>query len=184
MDRSVIRKILWLGAGKVVFRMCPGPAFGVRRLVLVLFGAKLAPDAKVYRTCSVYAPWLLTMDSGATLGPYVDCYNCARVSIGKNTTISQRSFLCTGTHDINTRLIFKEPRMELISKPIEIGDFVWICAECFVGPGVRIREGTVLYARCILVKDTEAWTVYGGGGARIIKKRRIDDENQKLLENT
>ena len=67
----------------------------------------------------------------------------AEVSIGSNTCVSQRSFLCTGSHD------FGKPSFDLITEPIHIGDSSWICAQAFVGPGSTIPSGTMLKAGAV-----------------------------------
>jgi putative colanic acid biosynthesis acetyltransferase WcaF len=55
--------------------------------------------------------------------------------------------------------------------PIKIEDNVWICADAFVGPGVTVFEGAVLGARGVLMKNTEAWGVYGGNPAIKVNNR-------------
>ena len=82
-----------------------------------------------------------------------------------NATVSQRTYLCTASHDI------RSPRHEQTEKPIIIEDRAWVAAEAFIGPGVTIGEGAVVGARAAVFKDVEAWTVVGGNPAREIGKR-------------
>jgi putative colanic acid biosynthesis acetyltransferase WcaF len=90
--------------------------------------------------------------------------------IGNQVTISQRTYLCTASHDIS---LASHPQIE---KPIVIENRAWVAAEAFVGPGVTIGEGAVVGARGCVFKDVEPWTVVGGNPARFIKKRTIKDE--------
>ena len=82
-----------------------------------------------------------------------------------NATVSQRTYLCTASHDI------RSPRHEQTEKPIIIEDRAWVAAEAFIGPGVTIGEGAVVGARAAVFKDVEAWTVVGGNPARFLKRR-------------
>ena len=87
------------------------------------------------------------------------------ITIGANTIISQKAYLCASTHD------FTKPDFPLICKPITIGDSVWVAAEAFIGPGVIIEDGGVIGARASVFKNVDSWTVVGGNPAQFIKKR-------------
>ena len=52
------------------------------------------------------------------IGDEVLILSLAPVKIGSNVCISQRAFLCTGSHD------FRSEGFDLITKPIEIGEEV------------------------------------------------------------
>jgi putative colanic acid biosynthesis acetyltransferase WcaF len=87
------------------------------------------------------------------------------IRLGRNATVSQYAYLCTGTHDIS------DPHMKLVTAPIIIGDSAWVCADTFIAPGVTLGEGAVAGARSSVYKDVEPWTVVGGNPAKFIKKR-------------
>ncbi|GHC04795.1 hypothetical protein GCM10007047_22040 [Cerasicoccus arenae] len=95
----------------------------------------------------------------------VDCYNVDKIVLKDKVTVSQRSFLCTASHDIDS---LQRP---LIHAPITIEQHVWVCAEAFVGPGVTIFEGAVVAARAVVIKNVEAWAVVAGNPAKKIKHR-------------
>ncbi|GHV67909.1 putative colanic acid biosynthesis acetyltransferase WcaF [Spirochaetia bacterium] len=138
-----------------------------KSFILRLFGAKIHKTANVYSSAKIYIPWNLEMDAYACLASDVDCYNVAKIKIGAHTTVSQKSFLCTASHDIH------DPLNALITAPITIEDQVWIAADAFIGMGVTIGQGSVIGACSAVFKDVESWTVVGGNPARFIKKREI-----------
>ncbi len=78
------------------------------------------------------------------IGDEVLVLSLDRVRIGSNVCISQRAFLCTGSHD------FRKATFDLITEPIEIGDGCWIAACAFIGPGAVVPAGT-------MVKAGEVW---------------------------
>ena len=141
---------------------------GWKRMLLRIFGAKIAPTAVVYSSAKVYYPANLTMDDYACLASDVDCYNVASIHIGANSTISQGAYLCTASHDITN------PLNPLITSPIVIEDQAWVAADAFVGMGVTIGQGAVVGARAAVFKSVEPWTVVGGNPAKFIKKRILD----------
>ena len=59
-----------------------------------------------------------------------------------------------------------------------IEDQVWICTQAFVGPGVVVKEGALLGACCVLMKDAEAWTIYAGNPARKVNERILVDKSR------
>lgn len=92
--------------------------------------------------------------------------------IGDKVTVSQNSYLCGGSHDIS------DLALGFVTKPIEIKDYAWICANCFIMMGVKIEEGCIIGATSSLFKSTEPWSVYGGNPAKFIKKRILKSNNQ------
>lgn len=136
-----------------------------RKLILLIFGAKLGKGCNIYSSVRIWAPWNLTMGDDSCMAPEVDCYNVAKISIGDRSTISQKSYLCTASHDIS------DPFHRLITSPIEIEDQVWVAADAFVGMGVRIGQGAVVGARSAVFKDVKPWTVVGGNPSHVINKR-------------
>lgn len=87
--------------------------------------------------------------------------------MGNKVVISQYSYLCTATHD------YESEANTLCWKTIEVGNYAWVAADTFVGPGVTVGEGAVVGARAVVFKDVEPWTVVGGNPAKFIKKRVV-----------
>jgi putative colanic acid biosynthesis acetyltransferase WcaF len=142
---------------------------GYRRFVLRLFGAEIGMNANIYSSSRIWAPWNLKIGSFSTIGPHVNVYNQGKITIGNNTVISQKSYLCASTHD------FQIPNYPLIVKPIDIGDQVWVATDVFIGPGVEIGEGVVVGARAAVFGKVSPWIVVGGNPAKFIKKRELKD---------
>ena len=163
-------RVIWNIVYIFLFRPFGTKAFRTwRNFLLRCFGAKLHSGAGVYSSAKIWCPWNLEMDDNAWIGPQVDCYNAALIKMEKNSTISQRAFICTASHNISSK------KHELITSPIIIEQQAWIAAEAFIGPGVTIGEGAVVGARACVVKNVEPWTVVGGNPAKFIKKREIND---------
>lgn len=166
-----IRRLAWGLVCLLFFRPTPRWLFDQWRIFLLrLFGAKIGIGCRVAPSCSVWAPWNLSIGDRTALAEGVECYCVDRVSIGSNVCVSQRAFLCTASHDIRT---LQRP---LAHRPIMIQDHGWICAEAFVGPGVTLGEGAVVAARAVVMHDVAAWKVVGGNPAKLIKDRDLEEE--------
>ena len=158
-------RLLWSLVWLLCARWTPGVASPWRVLLLNCFGARVSPRAAVASSARIWLPSHLEMGPRSTLGPGVDCYNMAPIRIGARTIVSQRAFLCAGTHDI------RDPDFQLTAREITIGDDVWIAAEAFVAPGVKIGDGCVLAARACAFGNLDTWTVYRGNPAVATKPR-------------
>lgn len=56
------------------------------------------------------------------------------------------------------------------TKPIVIGDEVWIGCKSIILKGVRIGNGAIVAAGSVVTKDVEPYTLVGGTPARVIKR--------------
>ena len=64
------------------------------------------------------------------------------------------------------------------SKPIIIGDHVWIGMNVLILKGVNIGEGAIVGAGSVVTKDVPAWTLVGGNPARVIRKLKTLNETK------
>ena len=159
---------LWNVVWLLLFRPTPRVLHAWRAMLLRLFGAKLGRAVHVYPSAKIWAPWNLEMDDHACLSEQVDCYCVEKIQIGKHSTVSQYSFLCSASHD------YTKSHMPLVAAPITIGNRVWITADVFVGPGVTIHDGVVITTRSTVLDDIPAWFVARGTPAVPVKVRELD----------
>lgn len=159
-------RLVWEIVYNCLFRPSPRPLYAWRSFLLRLFGAEMAPRARVSPTARIWAPWNLRCDTVATVGPNVIVYNPKLIHIGSHAILSQESYLCGATHDYN------DPAFPTVARPMKVGRYAWVCARASVQPGVTIGEGAVLALGSVAVSDLEPWTIYGGVPARRIKVRK------------
>jgi putative colanic acid biosynthesis acetyltransferase WcaF len=152
-------RILWAVA-QPFFRFSPRVFWGWRVAMLRLFGASVGANVQIYPSVVIALPWNLTIDSHASVGDRAILYNLGRVSIGPGASISQGAHLCAGTHD------YRKSSLPLLKLPISIGEGAWVCADAFVGPGVKIGNYAILGARAVAMRDIEDWTIATGNPAK------------------
>ncbi len=163
-----VKRLLWNVTWGLLARPLPRSVGRKWKLFLLqLFGAKVHKSANVYSSVRIYSPWNLEMHENSCLAPEVDCYNVDKVIIGANTVVSQKTYLCTASHDISST------DYPLIHKPIILKDQVWVGASVFIGLGVTIEQGAVVGATSSVYKNVESWTVVGGNPAKVLKKREF-----------
>ncbi|WP_299319666.1 putative colanic acid biosynthesis acetyltransferase [uncultured Maribacter sp.] len=166
--KSRVKRVIWSITYFLFFRFFFLNIFRTwRNFILRLFGAKIGNNSLVYASVKIWAPWNLEIGSFSAIGRNVDIYNQGLISIGSNTIISQKSYICASSHYHTT------PSLEWYAAPVYIKDQVWICADAFIGPGVIIEDGAVVGARSAVFKKVDSWTVVGGNPAKFIKTREI-----------
>jgi putative colanic acid biosynthesis acetyltransferase WcaF len=160
-----VARALWNICFVTLYRPSPRVAHKFRVLLLRAFGADVDWNAHPYPRCRIWLPRNLRMGAYSCLADDVDCYNVSPISLEAFATVSQYSYLCSASHDL------EDARFSLFSKPIRIGCRAWVAARCYVGPGVSVAEGAVVGANACVYQNVPAWTVVGGNPARPIGMR-------------
>jgi len=160
-----VRRQAWNICWALLYRISPRPLHSWRVFLLRCFGAKLGPRCHFYPASRVWAPWNLVCADSACLGDGAEIYNPSPAFLGSHAVVSQDAYLCGATHDYN------DPAFPLISFPISLGAYCWICARAAIVPGVKVGEGAVLGMGSLATHDLKPWTVYAGVPAREIKRR-------------
>jgi putative colanic acid biosynthesis acetyltransferase WcaF len=138
---------------------------GIRVLLLRSFGAKIGSGVIIRHGVNITFPWKLSVGNSVWIGEGAKILNLAPVSIEANCCISQRAFLCTGSHR------FSQPTFDLVTKPIEIKEGSWVAAQVFVGPGVIIGPNSMCVAGSVVLSDVPPDTTVIGNPA-ILRKAR------------
>lgn len=162
-----VARSLWSVFYLLFFRYTPRFSHKWRAFVLKCFGAKVGTNVHIYPKVVIWAPWNLVIGDNVGIANEVNLYCQGKIVIGNRVTISQGSYVCTGTHDYTLK------NHPLITKPINIENNVWVAAECFIHPGVTIGEGAVVGARSVITKDLPQWSVCSGNPCLVVKKREI-----------
>ena len=162
--------LLWWFVQAIAFPLTPQPLYGVRRSLLRWFGAKIGKNVLIRPSARFTYPWKITIGDHSWIGDDVVLYSLERIYIGKHCVISQKSYLCTGSHDI------QKPAFDLITAPINLSNGVWVAADCFIGPGVQIGANAVIGARSSVFKDMPEGQVCLGSPCRPCYPREVKSE--------
>ena len=133
--------------------------------MLKSFGANLSGMPFIHSTTRIQIPWNLTMKHRACLGEHANAYSLGKIDIQEGATIAQEAYLCTGTHD------FKDPSLQLITKPITIGKNSFIGARAMILPGVSIGDQAIVGAMSLVSKNVPDHQIVAGNPAKKIGER-------------
>ncbi len=166
-----VKRGLWACVQLPFWSASPRQLSGLRIALLRLFGARIGTRSMVASGVRVWEPWNLEMGEYCVLGDQAEVYNLARVRIGSHSVISQRTYLCSATHD------YTDTSFPLYSKPIDIGSNAWVAAGVFIGPGITIGDGAVIGAYSVVTRSMPEWMVCAGNPCRPIKPRVLSNKS-------
>ena len=165
--RSALVVQLWWMVQASLFRWSPQFAYGFRRALLRLFGMQVGTGVLVRPSATITYPWKVVIGDAAWIGDDVVLYSLGDIHIGRNTVVSQRSYVCAADHD---HLL---PDFPIRARPIRIDDQVWIGTDVFIGPGVHVAQAAVVGARSSVFGDLPAAMVCLGSPCRPVKPRQM-----------
>ena len=163
--RSALVVQLWWLIQSTLFRWSPQFAYRFRASLLRLFGAQVGTKTVIRPSVTVTYPWKVSIGDHVWVGDDAVFYSLGDITIGSNSVVSQRSYLCAADHDYTQR------DFPIRARPIVIEPQVWVAADVFVGPGVTVGEGSVIGARSTVLADMPAGMVCAGYPCKPIKAR-------------
>lgn len=135
--------------------------------ILRLFGAKIGKKVVIRPTARFTYPWKVEIGDHSWIGDNVVFYSIDRIQIGSHCAISQKSYLCTASHD------FQDEAFSLITAPIRIGNGAWVATDCFIAPGITIGDNAVIGARSTVFRDIPSQQVAWGSPCNPRYRREI-----------
>ncbi|MDB5116622.1 MAG: wcaF [Mucilaginibacter sp.] len=164
---NAVKRVLWYYVNALIFKSSLFPFYGIKNILLRLFGAKIGNEVEIKPGVSIKYPWLLIIGNEVWVGENVWIDNLVMVTIGSNICISQGATLLTGSHD------YKKTSFNLITGSIILEDGVWIGAQAIVNQGITVATHAVLTARSVATNNLEPYTVYQGNPAIKVRDRVI-----------
>lgn len=160
-----LTRLIWGIAWVFVFRLTPRTAFGWRAFVLRCFGASVGDRVKVYNSVEVFLPKNLSIGDNSVVGPGVNLYCVGSINVAANVVVSQNVHICTASHD------YRMATFPLTVAAVVIEKGSWLCADSFIGPGIRIGVRSIVGARAAVFKDVPDGNIVGGNPAVFLKHR-------------
>ncbi|MEO6637005.1 MAG: WcaF family extracellular polysaccharide biosynthesis acetyltransferase [Ginsengibacter sp.] len=163
----VWKRFLWYGVNGFVFNSSLFPVYGLKVLLLKVFGAKLGKNVFIKPYVNIKYPWFLQTGDNVWIGENVWIDNLAMIRIGNNVCLSQGCMLLCGNHD------YTVSTFDLVVKEITLEDGVWIGARATVCGGVVCKDHAVLAVNSVATQQLEAMGIYQGNPATRVKDRLI-----------
>lgn len=161
---SRIKELCWIIVSGMAFSTWL-PGSGWRCWLLKAFGARIGAGVVLKPNVSIKFPWKLTVGNHVWIGERVWIDNLDQVTIGNHSCLSQGAYLCTGSHD------WSDERFTLITKPVTIGEGVWVGAHAILAPGAILEDGAILALAAVGKGRLTSRTIYFADGSTQLRKQ-------------
>ena len=163
--KSKVYVQLWWFVQATLINVSPQVFYGWRRFWLRLFGASIGKKVLIRPSVKITYPWKVSIGDYSWIGDDVVLYSLGEIEIGSNSVISQRSYICTGSHD------YTKETFDIFAKKVKIGNSCWLATDVFIAPGVTIGNSTVVGARSSVFKNLPSNKICTGSPINQIKAR-------------
>ena len=164
---NIIKITLWYFINALLVRASWNPFMKPKILLLKLFGAQIGEGLVMKNNVNIKYPWKIKIGDNVWIGENVWIDNLDDVVIENDVCISQGALLLTGNHD------YSLSTFDYRNAPIYLEKGVWVGAKSIVCPGVTAHSHSVLTVGSVTSKDLEAFSIYQGNPAKVIRKRII-----------
>lgn len=144
------------------------PSHKLRNAALRMMGAKIGSESRIDMKTIIRRPTRLSMGNHVHINSDCIIQALAPIVIGNNVTISFRTSIIAGSHDIDS------PDFKGDHHPICIEDYVFIGANSTILNNVIIGKGAVVCAGAVVTKNVAPYTIVGGVPAKKIGERSRD----------
>jgi len=128
----------------------------------------IGPNCSILMHCKFDCTTNFNIGENSVVNQRCRLDNRGGISIGENVSISEQVIILTADHNVDSA------EFEGRSKPVTIGDYVWIGTRVIILPGVSIGKGALVAAGAVVTKDVMPYAIVGGVPARVIRMRSED----------
>lgn len=149
-----------------------GIIYSFNRFVLRLLGVKIGKNLKTLPITTIENPKDIKIGNNVWISKNVALYAHNGIKIGNDVIIAKDVSLISGDHDFSDKeKKINQQGMKKSSKPIVIGDDVWIGEKAIVLKSVTVGKGGIIGAGAVVTKDVPPFSVVAGNPAVVIKRR-------------
>lgn len=158
-----IRLLLW----RLIAAKFPG--FTLRNILFrFLLRNTIGQRSSIHRGLEVFNIGGISIGQETTINKHVDLDGRGGLKIGDRVSISAYTKILTASHDPNSAFF------ELVLRPVEIEDYVWVGYAAIILPGVKIGRGAIVAAGSVVTRDVAARAIVAGNPARPIGQRSTE----------
>jgi len=163
-DRPKVVVYLWAFV-ELIFVTNPWQiSSSIRVRILRLFGAQIGENVIFRPHTRVKFPWKLHIGDRSWIGEGVWFHNQDHIYVGHDVSISQETFLSTGSHA-------HRRDMALITRPIHVREGAWITSRCMIFGGADVGRSALVQPGTVVSGAVPPNCIYGGSPATALGRR-------------
>ncbi|NCD67812.1 acyltransferase [Mucilaginibacter agri] len=131
-------------------------------------------NIRLENNCHIIVPGNFEIGDNSSISSFTTVYATFGVKIGKNCLISSNCGISSYNHIMESGDRPADSGRDVeFSKPVTIGDNVWIGMNSCILPGVSIGSNSIIGSGSVVTKNVPSDEVWVGNPARFIKKLTI-----------
>lgn len=160
----------------IYFLHCAGfiPSHSFRRFFYRLSGVRIGKGSTIHMNATFYDPKNVTVGDDTIIGEKAVLDGRTTLKIGNHVDIASEVMIYNSQHDIN------DENFGATYGEVVIEDYVFIGPRSIILPGVKIGQGAIVAAGCVVTKDVPPYAIMGGVPAKVIGERKLKTLKYKL----
>ena len=163
--------LLYDGLARHIHTLAPG-GYALRAALAKTLCTAVGRSARI--APGVHLSRHLVIHDGAGLGAGSWFTGGAAIELGRRLRMGPQCLFITGDHPVPPDFQTFD-QVPGVSRPITVGDDVFIGARSIILPGVSIGSGAAIGAGSVVTKDVPEGAVAAGNPARVLRTRRFTD---------
>ena len=140
-------------------------------------------DVLIDSTCHILCPEQMEIGDNSSISSYTTIYATFGVIIGKDCLISSNCGISSYNHIQSSHNRVKDKNKDVnYSKPVIIGDNVWIGMNVCLLPGIEIGDNSIIGAGSVVTKNIPSNEIWAGNPARFVKKINFSISRELIRE--
>ena len=125
----------------------------------------------IHPSCNILSIHCMTIGNNSSVGAYTTIFAGFGVTIGEDCLISSGCGISSVNHTQEALIRYTDATAELSgSKPVVIGNNVWIGMNACILPGIIIGNNSIVGAGSVVTRNIPSDEVWVGNPAKFVKK--------------
>ena len=150
------------------------PSHFIRNGIYRLAGIHIGKGSTIHTGARFVMPSNISIGDGTIIGEGAVLDGRDTLTIGNHVDIASEVMIYNAQHDVAAETFAS------YTKPVIIGDYVFIGPRAILLPGVTIGKGAVVAAGAVVTKDVPAGKMVGGVPAKEIGDRKLKKFEYRL----
>jgi acetyltransferase-like isoleucine patch superfamily enzyme len=132
---------------------------------------QLGTNVRIEHTCKIFVPENFAIGDNTSISHYTTIYATYGVTIGCNCLISSNCGISSYNHVQESVNRYQDISLDKnYSKPVIIGNNVWIGMNSCILPGISIGNNSIIGSGSVVTKNVPDNEIWVGNPAKFIKK--------------